>query len=252
MECRVDLSLKGDVAMQSKFFGKLVVGGVLALFLVASFCMASWDTPGKDKIVKIEPSSFRAVFNDFLKEFQNGFPEKPTPTPEKGEFETSPEFDARRTEWENNYEKAVADYRASFLKTVPVFELYDLQFEFGRYNADKGCFSEIKSSRFKVAYLNPVCDGHEIDAACNFGPLERYAHVTIKNVCINREKAKTLKADTAKLRLRVGFTLVPPYPKEKREKLKYYFHHVSIYDKETEDTLFVITDKRVAGIKHGK
>ena len=118
-----------------------------------------------------------------------------------------------------------------------------MAFEFSRYNADKGCFGNIKSSRFKVVGLNPVCEGYGIDASCNYGPMERYAHITIDNVCINREKAKALKAITYKLRLRVKFQLIPPYPKSTRGKLKYFFYHVSIYDKTTGKTLFTITDQ---------
>ena len=48
---------------------------------------------------------------------------------------------------------------------------------------------------------------------------------------------------TFKLRMRVEFQLVPPYPEDTRGKLKYYFHHVSICDETTGKTLFTITDQ---------
>ena len=124
-----------------------------------------------------------------------------------------------------------------------------MEFKFSRYNADKGCFGNIESSRFKVVGLNPLCEGYEIDTSCPYGPLERYAHIIIDNVCINREKAKALKSITFKLRMRVGFQLISPYPEGKRGKLKYYFHHVSIYDKTTGKTLFTITDQPLTKIK---
>ena len=232
---------------------KMIAGGLMSLFIFSTPCIAvSWATQEKAKIVKIEPSRFSVVFSDFLKKFQSSFPKKPPSPPEKDEFETSGEYEIRRKFWENNYEKAVADYRESFSKTVPVFELYDLEFKFSRYNADKECFGNIKSSRFSVFGLNPICDGYEIDASCPYGPLERYAHITINNVCINREKAKALKSITLKLRMRVGFQLISPYPEGKRGKLKYYFHHVSIYDKTTGKTLFTITDQPLIEIKHGE
>ena len=75
--------------MQAQFVRKIVAGGVGSLFLFSSFCVASWDAPGKNKIVKIEPPRFSVVFNDFLREFQNSFPEKPTPPPVQDEFETT-------------------------------------------------------------------------------------------------------------------------------------------------------------------
>ena len=237
--------------MKTKFDSKSLAGVLIVFVLFSSLCIAPWSAQGRNEVVKIEPSRFSAVFNDLLREFRNEFPEKPLPPPEKDEFETTAEFEARRSVWKNSYEKAVTDYRMQFLQTVPVFELYDIEFDFGRYNADKGCFEEIMSSRFRVTGLNPVCEGYKIDAACTYGPLERYAHVTIKDVCINRERAKTLKADIEKLRLRLGFTLVPPYPKERGEKLELYIHHLSIYDKEKEKTLFTLTDTPIAGIKHG-
>ncbi|MCK5188348.1 MAG: hypothetical protein KAR43_14580 [Deltaproteobacteria bacterium] len=229
--------------MKTKLAKKIIAGGLMFLFIFSSPCIAvSWATQEKDKIVKIEPSHFNVVFNDFLGKFQSNFPEKPPP-PEKGEFETTSEYETRRINWENNYENAVVDYREKFSKTVPAFELYNLEFKFSRYNADKGCFGNIKSSRFKVVGLNPICEGYEIDASCYYGPMERYAYITINNVCINREKAKALKSITFKLRMRVGFQLIPPYPKSTRGKLKYFFHHVSIYDKTTGKTLFTITDQ---------
>jgi len=191
---------------------KTIAVTLMSLFMFSSPCIAvSWATQETDKIIKIEPSRFSVVFNDFLRNFQSNFPEKPSPPPEKGEFETTSEYEIRRINWENNYENAVIDYREKFSKTVPVFELYDLEFKFSRYNADKGCFGNIKSSRFKVVGLNPICEGYEIDASCYYGPMERYAYITINNICINREKAKELKAITFKLRMRVGFQLIPPY-----------------------------------------
>lgn len=235
--------------MKTIFFKKVIAGGFMALFIFSTACIAvSWAAQGKSKIVKIEPYRFNVVFNDFLDEFQSHFPKKP-PLAEKGEFETTREYETRRENWENNYEKEVADYREQHAKTVPPYELYDLEFEFSRYNADKGCFGHVKSSRFKVVGLNPVCDGYEIDASCYYGPMERYAYIIIKNVCMDREKAKALKAITSKLRLRVGFQLVPPYPEEKRGKLQYFFHHVSIYDKTTDKTLFTITDQLLTRAK---
>jgi len=222
--------------MKTKLAKKIIAGGLMSLFIFSSPCIAvSWATQKKDKVVKVEPFRFSVVFNDFLRKFQSSFPEKPSPPPEKGEFETTAEYETRMINWENNYENSVVDYREKFSKTVPVFELYDLEFKFGRYNADKGCFGNIKSSRFKVVGLNPICEGYGIDASCNYGPMERYAYITIDNVCINREEAKALKSITFKLRMRVGFQLVPP--------LKYYFHHVSIYDETTGKTLFTITDQ---------
>ena len=231
---------------------KMIAGGVLSLFLFSSLCIAlSWASQEKAKIEKITPSRFSVVFRDLLKKFQSSFPKKPPP-PEKDEFETSGEYEIRRNLWENNYEKAVADYRESFSKTVPVFELYDLEFEFSRYNADKECFGNIKSSRFSVFGLNPKCDGYEIDASCPYGPMERYAHIKINNVCIKREEARELKALTPQLRMRVGFQLIPPYPESKRGNLKYYFHHVSLYNNTTGKTLFTVTDQPLIEIKHGE
>jgi hypothetical protein len=239
--------------MKTTLTKKMITGGVLSLFLFSSLCIAvSWASQEKAKIVKIEPSRFSVVFRDFLKEFQSSFPKKPPSPPEKDEFETSGEYEIRRNVWEKNYEKAVAEYREGFSKTVPVFELYDLEFEFSRYNADKECFGNIKSSRFSVLGLNPLCDGYEIDISCPYGPVERYAHITINNVCINREKARTLKALTSKLRMRVGFQLIAPYPEDKRGNLKFYFHHVSLYDKTAGKTLFTITDQPLIEIKHGE
>ena len=113
--------------MKTKLAKKIIAGGLMSLFIFSSPCIAvSWSTQEKDKIVKIEPSRFSVVFNDFLRKFQSNFPEKPTPPPEKGEFETTSEYEIRRINWENNYENAVIDYREIFSKTVPVFELYDL------------------------------------------------------------------------------------------------------------------------------
>jgi hypothetical protein len=231
---------------------KMIAGSVLSLFLFSSLCIAvSWASQEKAKLVKIEPSRFSTVFGDFLKKFQSSFPKKPSP-PKKDEFETSGEYAIRRKIWEDNYEKAVAEYREGFSKTVSVFELYDLEFKFSSYNADKECFDNIESSRFSVLGLNPQCDAYEIDASCPYGPMERYAHIKINNVCIKREEAKALKALTSNLRMRVGFQVISPYPVNKRGKIKYYFHHVSLYDKTTGKTLFTITDQPLIEIKHGE
>ena len=143
----------------------------------------------------------------------------------------------------DGFEKAVADYRKKFSKTVPVFELHDLEFTFGRYNADKGCFSKITSSRFNAVDVNPVCKGHQIDASCRLGPMDRYTEIIIKNICIQREKAKALKAITSQLRMRVGFKPIPPFPKDAHGKLTFHFHHVSIYDTTTGKTLLTLTNQ---------
>jgi hypothetical protein len=239
--------------VQIKHVRKVIAGGLLSVFMLTFLCIAvSWASQEKAKIVKVTPSRFRFIFNDFLMRFQSDYPEKPSLTPEKDEFETSTEYEARMKIWENDYDRVVADYRENFSKTVPVFELQDLEFKFSRYNADKGCFGNLESSRFKVADLNPQCDGHEIDASCYYGPLERYARIAINNVCIEREKAKELKAATFKLRMRVGLKLIPPYPTEVRGPLKLFFHHVSIYDKTAGETLYTITDLPLIGIIHGE
>lgn len=232
------------MTVKTKLAKKMITGGLMSVYIFFSLSIAvSCASQEKAKIVKIKPSRFGVFFNDYFREFQSSFPKKPTSPPVKDEFETSSEYETRRKIWEDDYDRAVADYREDFSKTVPIFELYDLEFKFSRYNADKGCFGNIKSSRFKVVGLNPICDGYEIDTSCYYGPLERYAHVIINNVCINREKAKALKSITFKLRMRIGFQLIPPYPKDTRGKLKYFFHHVSIYDKTTGETLFTITSQ---------
>lgn len=229
--------------MKTKRSEKIIAGCLISLFILLS-PHSSLSGPVEDnaKIVKIEPYRFNSVFNDFLNQFHSRFPQKP-PLKEKGEFETTIEYETRKETWQNNYDQAVADYRGQHAKTVPQYELYDLEFEFSRYDADKGCFGHLKSSRFKVVGLNPVCEGYDIDASCYYGPMERYSYIIIKNVCIKREQAKALKSMTPQLRMRVGFHLLPPYPKEKRGKLKYFFHHVSLYDHETGKTLFTITDQ---------
>jgi hypothetical protein len=239
--------------VQIKLARKVIAGGLLPVFMLTFLCIAvSWASQEKAELVKVTPSHFRLVLNDFLMKFQSNYPEKPPFTPEKGEFETSAEYEARMNIWENDYDRAIADYREKFSTTAPVFELHDQEFTFGRYNADKGCFGNLESSRFKVADLNPQCDGHEIDASCYYGPLERYARIAINNICIKREKAKELKAVTFKLRMRVGFKVIPPYPTEVRGPLKLFFHHVSIYDKTTGETLYTITDLPLIGITHGE
>jgi len=231
----------------------MITGCLISLFLLSSLSMeATWASQHKTEIIRIKPSRFNTTFNEFLSEFQTNFPQKPSPPPEKEEFETTVEFKARKDAWGKNHEKAVTDYRKKFSKTVPVYELHDLEFTFGNYNADKGYFSTINSSRLYVAGFNPLCDGYKIDASCPFGPMERYAHITIKNVSIKREKAKTLKAITSRLRMRVGFQPVPPYPKDKGGTLHFTIHHVSIYDETTGENVFTITDQPIRGITHGK
>ena len=226
--------------------------GVLFLFLLSSLCMnLSGTAQAQGTIVKVEPYRFNTVFDDFLSNFQTNFPKKPPSPPEKDEFETTREYEARRRTREKEYEKTVTDYRKKFSTTVPVFELYDLEFTFGRYNADKGCFSKTTSSRFNAVDVNPVCKGYQIDASCPFGPMDRYAEIIIKNICIQREKAKALKGLTSQLRMRVGFQPVPPFPKDSQRKLKFHFHHVSIYDTTTGKTILTLTDQPLRGIKHG-
>ena len=129
---------------------KIFTAGVL-LMLVFSLCTGpSGAEQAEETMVKIEPYRFNEVLNDFLQNFQTGFPKKPPFPPEKDEFETTREYEARKSRWEKEYEKAVADYREKISKTVPVFEISDLEFAFGRYNADKGCFPKITSSRFNA------------------------------------------------------------------------------------------------------
>jgi len=81
--------------------------------------------------------------------------------------------------------------------------------------------------------------------------MDRYAEIIIKNICIQREKAKALKAMTSQLRIRVGFQPVPPFPKDSQGKLTFHFHHVSIYDTTTGKTILTLTDQPLRGIKHG-
>jgi len=237
--------------MQAHHASKILIAGVLFLFLLSSLAMGpSWAAQGT--IVKVEPYRFNNVFDDFLSNFQTSFPEKPSSPPEKDEFETTREYEKRRSTWEKEYEKAVTAYRKKFSKTVPVFELYDVEFTFGRYNADKGCFSKITSSRFNAVDVNPVCKGDQIDASCPFGPMDRYAEIIIKNICMQRDKAKALKDLTSQLRMRVGFQPVPPFPEKSQGKLKFHFHHVSIYDTTTGKTILTLTDQPLRGIKHGE
>ena len=226
---------------------------LLSLFLFSSLgTAATWSSQHNPEIKVIKPSRFNTTFNELLNEFRANFPQKPSPPPQKEEFETTTEFKERKATWEKNHEKAVAEYRNNFSKTIPVYELYDLEFTFGKYNADKGYFSTISSSRLYVAGFNPICDGYKIDTACPFGPMERYAHITIRNVSIKREKAKKLKAINAELRMRVGFKLIPPLPKDKGGRLHFTIHHLSIYDGITGETVFTVTDKPLRGITHGK
>jgi hypothetical protein len=238
--------------MQANHTSKMITAGVLFLFLCSSLCMGlPWAAQAQGTIVKVEPYRFNDIFDDFLSNFQTNFPEKPPSPPKKDEFETTREYEVRRSTWEKEHEKAVTSYREKFSKTVPVFELYDVEFIFGRYNADKGCFRKIKSSRFNVVDVYPVCEGYQIDASCHFGPLDRYAEIIANNICIKKEKAKALKAITSQLRMRVGFQPIPPFPKDSQGKLKFHFHHVSIYDTTTGKTLLTVTDQPLRGIKHG-
>ena len=230
-----------------------LTGFLLSFILFSSLCtVATWASQHNPEIKVIKPSRFNTTFNELLNEFRTNFPQKPSPPPEKGEFETTEEFKKRNASWGKNHEKAVTEYRNNFSKTVPVYELSDLEFTFGKYNADKGYFSTITSSRLYVAGFNPMCEGYKIDASCPFGPMERYAHITIRNVSIAREKAKTLKPITSRLRMRVGFQLIPPLPKDKGERLHFTIHHVSIYDETTGETVFTLTNKPLRGITHGK
>ena len=232
---------------------KGITGFLLSFLLFSSLGMVTtWASQHSPEIKVIKPTRFNTTFNELLNEFRTNFPQKPSPPPEKEEFETTTEFKERKATWEKNHEKTVTDYRNNFSKTIPLYELYDLEFTFGTYNADKGYFSTINSSRLYVVGFDPICDGYKIDASCPFGPMERYAHITIRNVTVEREKAKNLKAITSSLRMRVGFQLIPPFPKDKGGRLHYNFHHVSIYDETTGKTLFTITDKPLREITHGK
>jgi hypothetical protein len=230
--------------MKESHARKMITAGVLSLFLFSSLCLGlSGAAQAQGTIVKVEPYRFNDVFDNFLSNFQINFPKKPPSPPEKDEFETTREYEARKSKWEKEHEKAVADYRKKSSKTVPVFELHDLEFTFGRYNADKGCFSKITSSRFNAVDVNPVCKGYQIDASCPFGPMDRYAEIIINNICLKREEAKELKANTSQLRMRVGLKPIPPFPEKYQRKLKFHFHHVSIYDTTTGKTLLTITDQ---------
>jgi hypothetical protein len=230
-----------------------ITGFLLSFFLLSTLAtVAPWASQHNSEITVIKPPRFNTTFNQLLYEFRNNFPQKPSPPPQKEEFETTREFKERKATGEKNYEKAVTEYRNNFSKTVHVYELYDLKFEFGKYNADKGYFNTVNSSRLYVAGFNPICDGYKIDASCPFGPMERYAHITIRNVTIEREKAKKLKAINTKLRMRVGFKLIPPFPEDKAGRLHFSIHHLSIYEGTTGDTVFTLTDKPLKGITHGK
>ena len=228
--------------------------GILLSFLLFSSLgtVATWSSQHNPEIKTIKPTRFNTTFNQLLNEFRANFPQKPSPPPQTEEFETTTEFKERKATWEKNHEKAVTKYRNNFSKKVPVYELYDLEFAFGKYNADKGYFSTINSSRLYVADFNPICDGYKIDTSCPFGPMERYAHITIRNFSIAREKAKKLKAINTELRMRVGFQLIPPFPKNKEGKLHFTIHHLSIYNETTGETVLTITDKPLKGITHGK
>ena len=238
--------------MQKSHARKMITTGVLSLFFFSSLCLGSSGAePAQERVVQVEPYRFNEVLGDFLSTFQTSFPEKPPSSPQKDEFETTREYKARKSTWEKEYEKAVADYRKKFSKTVPVYEISDLEFAFGRYNADKGCFPKITSSRFNAVDVNPVCKAYAIDASCRLGPMDRYTEIIIKDLCIKRERAKELKANTSQLRMRVGFKPTPPFPEKPQGKLTCHFHHVSIYDTTTGKTLVTLTNKPLRGIKHG-
>lgn len=229
--------------MKARPAGRMIIKALLFLLLLPPLCTGvSSAAEAIGGVVKVEPYRFNDVFADFLSGFQANFPQKPASSPEKDEFETTPEFEARRRSWEKAQERAVAEYREKFSKTVPLYELYDLEFSFGRYNADEGCFSRITSSRFNVVDVTPACEGYHLDASCRFGPMDRYAEIVINNVCLEREKAKALKAITPQLRMRVGFQPVPPFPSTPQGKLQLYFHHVSIYDTTSGKTLLRLSD----------
>jgi hypothetical protein len=230
-----------------------ITGFLISLFIFSSLCtVETWASQHNPEIEVIKPSQFNTTFKELLNEFRTNFPQKPSPSPQKEEFETTREFKEREAAWEKDHKKAVTEYRNTFSKTVPVYELHDLEFTFGKYNADKGYFSMVTSSRLYVSGFNPVCDGYKIDLSCPFGPMERYAHITIRNVSIKREKAKKLKAINAELRMRVGFQLIPPFPEDKAGRLHLTIHHLSIYDGTTGETVFTLTDKPIKGITHSK
>ena len=230
-----------------------ITGFLLSFFLFSSLgTLETGASQHNPEIKVIKPSHFNTTFNQLLNEFRNNFPQKPSPPPQKEEFETTTEFKERKATWEKNHEKAVTEYRNNFSKTVSVYELHDLEFTFGQYNADKGYFSTINSSRLYVAGVNPICDGYKINASCPFGPMERYAHITIRSVSIEREKAKKLKAINSELRMRVGFKLIPPFPENKGSKLHFTIHHLSIYHGTPGETVFTITGKPLRGITHGQ
>ena len=125
-----------------------ITGFLLSFFLFSSLgTVTTWASQHNPEITVIKSSRFNTTFNELLNEFRTDFPQKPSPPPEKEEFETTREFKERKVTWEKNYQKAVTEYRKNFSKTVPVYELNDLEFTFGNYNADKEYFSTVKSSR---------------------------------------------------------------------------------------------------------
>ena len=230
---------------------KIFTAGVLLMLLFPLCTGLSGAERAQERVVQVEPYRFNEVLGNFLSNFQTSFPEKPLSSPQKDEFETTPEYEARKSRWEKECEKAVTEYREKFSKTVPVYEISDLEFTFGRYNADKGCFPKITSSRFNAVDVNPGCKAYAIDASCRLGPMDRYTEIIIKDLCIKRERAKELKANTSQLRMRVGFKPTPPFPEKPQGKLTCHFHHVSIYDTTTGKTLVTLTNKPLRGIKHG-
>jgi hypothetical protein len=202
--------------MKESHARKMITAGVLSLFLFSSLCLGlSGAAQAQGTIVKVEPYRFNDVFDNFLSNFQINFPKKPPSPPEKDEFETTREYEARKSKWEKEHEKAVADYRKKSSKTVPVFELHDLEFTFGRYNADKGCFSKITSSRFNAVDVNPVCKGYQIDASCPFGPMDRYAEIIIRG---KRAEGQHFPIKNAR-----GTQAHPPLPRKISEKTKISF-----------------------------
>ena len=107
--------------MKLRLAWRMITGGCLTLFLFSTLGIGTtWASREKTEVIRIKPSRFNSVCNDFLSEFRTNFPQKPSPPPAKDEFETTGEFKVRRDTWEKNYEKTVTEYRENFSKTVPV------------------------------------------------------------------------------------------------------------------------------------
>ena len=106
--------------MQASHARKRITASLLFLFSFVSLWVdSSWAAQEPDTIVKLESYRFNDIFDVFITGFQNNFPKK-SPSPEKDEFETTREYEARKRKWKKEYEKAVADYRRKFSETVPV------------------------------------------------------------------------------------------------------------------------------------